>query len=85
MAPEIRMCSHCTSQIIGAAKPTIRGKGWLCFEHVGCWDRYAQLAIECTCPDYWFPEQRREALRKLPHGNGLAHHSECARLQDHRE
>lgn len=31
----------------------------------------------CTCPDWWFPAARREALRKLPHGGGLAHHEGC--------
>lgn len=34
---------------------------------------------ECTCPDYWFPPDRREKLRKLPHNymGVLAHHDTC--------
>jgi hypothetical protein len=31
----------------------------------------------CRCPDWWFPENRRKLLRRLPHGNGLAHHETC--------
>lgn len=31
----------------------------------------------CKCPDYWFPENRREQLRRMPHGGGLAHHESC--------
>ena len=34
---------------------------------------------ECTCPDWWFPPDRREKLRKLPHDymGVLAHHDTC--------
>jgi hypothetical protein len=39
---------------------------------------------ECTCPEWWFPKDRREALRKLPHGHGgvLAHYQTCPKNKD---
>ena len=39
----------------------------------------AQDTIACTCHDYWFPFDRREILRAMPHGmgGGLAHHASC--------
>ena len=38
-----------------------------------------EAEVECTCPDYWFPPDRREKLRKLPHDymGVLAHHDTC--------
>lgn len=35
----------------------------------------------CTCPDYWFPADRREELRKLNHGQdgALTHHQDCGK------
>jgi hypothetical protein len=35
----------------------------------------------CRCPDWWFPEQRREHLRRMPHGGGLAHHETCPKAK----
>lgn len=34
---------------------------------------------ECTCPDWWFPSEKRERMRKLPHNymGVLAHHDTC--------
>lgn len=39
---------------------------------------------ECTCPDWWFPPDRRERLRKLPHNycGVLAHHESCAKYRE---
>lgn len=41
----------------------------------------AQDNIDCTCPDYWFPPDRRDVLRKTPHDFGriLQHHVSCAK------
>ena len=43
----------------------------------------AQADVQCTCPDYWFPPDRREQMKKLPHGYGrmLAHHVSCAKAK----
>jgi hypothetical protein len=42
-----------------------------------------QDGVVCTCPDWWFPLDRRVELRRLPHGLGgvLAHHAACAKTQ----
>lgn len=43
----------------------------------------AQDNVACTCPDYWFPPDRREQLRKAPHNLGgvLQHHASCAKVE----
>lgn len=40
-------------------------------------------AIVCTCPDFWFPTERREELQKLNHGQdgALAHHRNCLKTK----
>lgn len=39
--------------------------------------------IRCTCPEWWFPPDRREILRSLPHGYGgaLMHHKDCEKTK----
>lgn len=41
----------------------------------------AQDDVVCTCPDWWFPQNRREKLRLMPHGFGgmLSHYKTCAK------
>lgn len=40
--------------------------------------KYACPNVECSCPDYWFPKNKRNVLQKIPHNfQGLAYHSEC--------
>ena len=36
---------------------------------------------DCTCPEWWFPPDRREIHRKLPHNHEgiLQHHEDCAK------
>jgi hypothetical protein len=31
----------------------------------------------CRCPNWWFPEARREQFRAMDHGPALAHHEQC--------
>lgn len=46
-----------------------------------CAECQRQTSIGCTCPDWWFPPDRRVELRKLAHGLGgvLQHHNDCAK------
>lgn len=39
---------------------------------------------ECTCPDWWFPPDKRDKLRKLPHNyeGVLAHHNTCKKWHE---
>lgn len=39
---------------------------------------------ECTCPDWWFPAEKRERMRKLPHNymGVLAHHDTCKKWHE---
>lgn len=32
------------------------------------------VVVECTCPDWWFPQERREKLCIVP---GIHHHDTC--------
>ena len=34
---------------------------------------------DCTCPFWWFPEDRRERLRQMPDSVFMAHHHDCAK------
>ena len=58
---------------------------FLCAEshkNASCEECLRQAPIACTCPEFWFPPDRREMLRKLAHGFGggvLAHHASCAK------
>ena len=33
----------------------------------------------CTCPEWWFPPNKRRRLKRLPHGGALSHHQNCTK------
>jgi hypothetical protein len=58
---------------------------WLTEAHknASCLECQRQEHVTCTCPDWWFPPDRREKLRTLAHGFGgiLQHHSSCEKAR----
>lgn len=43
--------------------------------------------MKCTCPEWWFPPDKREKLRELPHNyeGVLQHHESCNKTKNSEE
>jgi hypothetical protein len=52
-------------------------------KNASCGECERQSYIACTCPEWWFPPDRRAELRKLANGFGgvLSHHTSCAKCR----